>query len=87
MLSIRGDILAKNVFHRLEYKYVLSLEQYNSIINKIKEVLKEDEHGSTTIQSLYFDTPNYRLIRQSIEKPAFKEKLRLRSYGLLKKDK
>lgn len=86
MLSIRGDILAKNVFHRLEYKYVLSLEQYNSIINKIKEVLKEDEHGSTTIQSLYFDTPNYRLIRQSIEKPAFKEKLRLRSYGLLKKD-
>ena len=78
--------MAKNVFHRLEYKYVVSLEQYNSIINKIKEVLKEDEHGSTTIQSLYFDTPNYRLIRESIEKPTFKEKLRLRSYGLLKKD-
>ena len=78
--------MAKNVFHRLEYKYVLSLEQYNSIINNIKEVLKEDEHGSTTIQSLYFDTPNYRLIRESVEKPAFKEKLRLRSYGLLKKD-
>ena len=76
--------MAKNVFHRLEYKYILTLDQYEAIIQEIKSKLKEDEHGKTTIQSLYFDTPNYRLIRESIEKPLFKEKLRLRSYGLLK---
>ena len=77
--------MAKNVFHRLEYKYVVTSDQYASIIETIKEHLKEDDHGATTIQSLYFDTPNYRLIRESIEKPLFKEKLRLRSYGLVGK--
>lgn len=62
---------------------MLTFDQYSAIIDIIKSRLKEDEHGSTTIQSLYFDTPNYRLIRESIEKPTFKEKLRLRSYGLV----
>lgn len=75
--------MAKNVFHRLEYKYILTKEQYDSIIDIIKEKLDVDEYGKTTIQSLYFDTPNYRLIRESIQKPMFKEKLRLRSYGLV----
>lgn len=79
--------MAKNVFHRLEYKYVVTLEQYNNIIDEIKKYVKEDEYGKTTIQSLYFDTPNFRLIRESIEKPEFKEKIRLRSYGLVNSDK
>lgn len=39
-----------------------------------------DEYGRTTIRNLYFDTDNYRLIRRSIDKPAYKEKLRVRSY-------
>ena len=39
-----------------------------------------DQYGRTTIRNIYFDTDNYRLIRHSIEKPAYKEKLRLRSY-------
>lgn len=75
--------MAKNVFHRLEYKYVLTQTKYDSIINIIKEKLEVDFFGNATIQSLYFDTPNYRLIRESIEKPMFKEKLRLRSYGIV----
>lgn len=78
--------MAKNVFHRLEFKYILSLEQYNAVISTIRETMNHDEYGDKTIQSLYFDTPNYRLIRESIEKPDFKEKLRLRSYGLIGKD-
>ena len=40
-----------------------------------------DKYGRATIRNIYFDTENYRLIRRSIEKPAYKEKLRLRSYG------
>ncbi|MBP5092268.1 MAG: polyphosphate polymerase domain-containing protein, partial [Bacilli bacterium] len=43
---------------------------------------KIDKYGITSIASLYYDTPDYRLIRTSIEKPPFKEKIRLRSYGL-----
>lgn len=78
--------MAKNVFHRLEFKYILNLEQYNTIISEIRENMDHDTYGDKTIQSLYFDTPNYRLIRESIEKPDFKEKLRLRSYGLVNKE-
>ncbi len=78
--------MAKNVFHRLEFKYILNLEQYNAIISEIRENMDHDTYGDKTIQSLYFDTQNYRLIRESIEKPDFKEKLRLRSYGLVNKE-
>ena len=78
--------MVKNVFHRLEFKYILNLEQYNAIISEIRENMDHDAYGDKTIQSLYFDTPNYRLIRESIEKPDFKEKLRLRSYGLVNKE-
>ena len=44
--------------------------------------MEVDEFGLTSIASLYYDTPSYELIRRSIEKPPFKEKIRLRSYGL-----
>ena len=42
--------------------------------------MESDRYGRTTIRNIYFDTDNYRLIRRSIEKPAYKEKLRIRSY-------
>ena len=40
-----------------------------------------DRYGRTTIRNIYFDTDDYRLIRRSFEKPAYKEKLRVRSYS------
>ncbi len=46
--------------------------------------MKIDQYGQTSIASIYYDTPDYRLIRTSIEKPPYKEKIRLRSYGLSK---
>lgn len=39
-----------------------------------------DGYGRTTIRNIYFDTENYRLIRRSVDKPVYKEKLRVRSY-------
>ena len=45
-----------------------------------------DEHGESTICNIYYDTPDFRLIRRSLEKPVYKEKLRLRSYGTASKD-
>lgn len=70
------------VFQRYELKYVLTPEQYAAVIARTSANLRPDEYGRTTIQSLYYDTDDFRLIRRSIEKPEYKEKLRLRSYGL-----
>lgn len=70
------------VMKRYEIKYLLSPEQTEFFKEKVKGHMEVDEYGLTSIASLYYDTPNYRLIRTSIEKPKFKEKVRLRSYGL-----
>ena len=78
--------MSQCVFKRYELKYVLTKEQYQIVLNKIKEYLALDKYGEVTIQSLYYDTDNYRLIRNSIERPIYKEKIRLRSYGLATKD-
>lgn len=74
------------VFKRYELKYILSSDQYDSLLNTIKDNMRADEHGRNSIQSLYYDTDDYLLIRRSIEKPEYKEKLRLRSYGLANED-
>ncbi|MBQ4565205.1 MAG: polyphosphate polymerase domain-containing protein [Oscillospiraceae bacterium] len=72
------------VFRRYEIKYLLSEAQYAALLPAIQAHMEPDRHGLTTIQNLYFDTEQYRLIRRSIEKPVYKEKLRLRSYGSAK---
>ena len=70
------------VMKRYELKYYLNSDQLEFFKNKISEHMKIDKYGLTSIASLYFDTPDFRLINRSIEKPKYKEKLRLRSYGL-----
>ena len=69
---------------RYEYKYILNKSQLAYLKQSIKDKMSIDQYGLTSIASIYFDTPDYRLIRNSIEKPPFKEKIRLRSYGLSK---
>ena len=44
--------------------------------------MQVDEYGWSTICNIYFDTPSYDMIRRSLDKPLYKEKLRLRSYGI-----
>lgn len=68
------------VFKRYELKFLLDLEQKQRILEAVEPYMALDQYGRTTIRNLYFDTDSYRLIRRSIEKPAYKEKLRLRSY-------
>lgn len=74
------------VMKRYELKYCLTKEQVQYFKEKVLEHMKIDKYGLTTISSIYFDTPNYSLINRSIEKPAYKEKIRLRSYGLAKEN-
>lgn len=75
-----------SVMKRYELKYVLSKQQVEIFKAKILERMKVDQYGLTTIASIYYDTPGYTLITRSIEKPLYKEKIRLRSYGLAKGD-
>ena len=67
---------------RYELKYLLSGEQTNYLRERLKGHMEIDSYGKTSIASLYYDTPTYQLIRTSVEKPPFKEKIRLRSYGI-----
>ena len=72
----------KTVFKRIETKYLLNDIQYRALLERIRHKAEVDEYGESSILNIYFDTPDYRLIRTSLEKPKYKEKLRLRSYGV-----
>lgn len=71
----------QSVFKRYELKYLLTTEQKERVLQAMEPYMKLDKYGRTTIRNLYFDTDNYLLIRRSIEKPVYKEKLRIRSYN------
>lgn len=74
------------IFKRYEMKYLLNRTQYRQITEAFEGRMKPDIHGKNTILSLYFDTPDDLLIRRSLEKPLYKEKLRVRSYGIADTD-
>lgn len=73
-------------FKRYEMKYLLTEEQKHAVLDGMKKYMKLDTYGRTTIRNLYFDTDTFRLIRRSLEKPAYKEKLRIRSYQKVTSD-
>lgn len=68
------------VFKRFELKYLLTSAQKDAILAAMEPYMALDQYGRTVIRNIYFDTDTYRLIRRSLEKPAYKEKLRIRSY-------
>ena len=70
----------QTTFERYEIKYLLTAQQKMEILQTIAPYMKLDSYGRTTIRNIYYDTDTYRLIRRSLEKPAYKEKLRIRSY-------
>jgi hypothetical protein len=72
----------QTVFKRYELKYMLTLEQKEMILQVMSPYMSLDIYGRSTIRNIYFDDDSYRLIRRSIERPAYKEKLRVRSYDL-----
>ena len=76
----------KDVFKRTELKYLLTQAQYDAIQARIKDYFVPDEFFKSDICSIYCDTPDFLLARRSIEKPDYKEKLRIRSYGVVKEN-
>ena len=71
----------ETVFQRYEFKYLLTRGQQARLLSAAGARLRPDEYSHSSIRNLYLDTPDFRLIRRSLEKPVYKEKLRLRSYG------
>ena len=78
--------MAVTVMQRYEMKYLLNSGQTDYLRRRLEGHMRLDGYGLTSIASLYYDTPEARLIRESLEKPEFKEKIRLRSYGLAEDD-
>ncbi|MCR5826558.1 MAG: polyphosphate polymerase domain-containing protein [Oscillospiraceae bacterium] len=72
----------QSCFKRCEKKYMLTQEQYRAMMLGMAFRMRPDEHPRYTIGNVYYDTDNYALIRASLEKPVYKEKLRVRSYGV-----
>ena len=70
------------VFKRYEEKYLITSEQFNELIKIVSERIAPDSFGEYLVQNLYFDTENWDVIRSSINKPYYKEKLRLRCYNI-----
>lgn len=76
----------QTVFKRYEVKYLISYTQQQLIKRRMSDYMDCDEYGKSTVCNIYFDTPSFLLIRRSLEKPVYKEKLRLRSYGVATSD-
>ena len=71
-----------NSFVRFEKKFLLNREEYDVLSSLLLEKTVPDRHGESTVCNIYYDTSTHLLIRRSLEKPVYKEKFRLRSYGL-----
>lgn len=68
-------------FSRYEAKFFMTPAQQAAIMPCLEEHLSVDSYGNHTISNIFFDTPLYDVTRASIEKPVYKEKLRVRAYG------
>ena len=76
-----GDSIISS-FQRYEVKYFLTPEQRASLMPVLEAHFQMDEYGLHTISNLYYDTDNYEITRNSIDRPVYKEKLRVRAYGI-----
>lgn len=76
----------QSVFKRYELKYIISEDERAELFDSIKDKITCDKYPSSTVRNIYFDTDSFRLIRRSIDKPTYKEKLRIRSYSQIQSD-
>jgi len=82
--------MSDSSFNRIEKKYVISINQYNSLKAAVIANLNIDDNsseGEYNVSNIYYDTIDSLIIKKSVSKPKFKEKLRLRAYGHVSDDK
>ena len=82
--------MAIEVFNRYEHKYILDRATYRQVIEIMDMHMELDKYNAGlkpyTIANIYYDTADDYLIRKSLSKPVYKEKLRLRAYGVPDRD-
>jgi len=76
----------QSIFKRYEKKYLVTREQYAALENVLSRNMEPDQFGEYLVQNLYYDTDRWDVIRESIEKTVYKEKMRLRCYGELSRE-
>ena len=80
------NIVATEVFNRYEKKYIVDTKTFLALQERLLEYMEPDEYNRNnetySLCNIYYDTPDSLLIRNSLDKPKYKEKLRLRSYGI-----
>lgn len=81
-VSGSAEGLESSVFTRVEKKYLITSRQLDALTPVLLEHMHGDKYGLSTVCSMYFDTPDMRIIRASIDAKTYKEKLRLRCYGV-----
>lgn len=69
-------------FKRYEKKYIIDRRTYSQLLPELEKYFTADKYGKSLISNIYYDTPDRLLIRNSVEKPVYKEKMRIRSYGV-----
>lgn len=79
MAKVKVDV--GTLFERHENKYSMNPGTYRELAARLAPYMEQDEYGLHTIHTIYYDTEDYAIIRHSLDKPSFKVKLRLRSYG------
>ncbi len=75
----------RQIFRRIEEKYLITKEQHDFLLKKIDNFIEKDEYFESTICNIYFDSASNDLLIRSIDKPLYKMKIRLRSYGIPRK--
>ncbi|OXS54267.1 molecular chaperone [Cohnella sp. CIP 111063] len=82
--------MAIEVFNRYENKYLMDTKAFYGIYNRLMEYMELDAHNRNdkfySISNLYYDTDHHTLIRDSLSKPKYREKLRIRAYGVPEPD-
>ena len=73
-------------FKRFEKKFIITREQYERLMPSILNYMDADAYcidgKSYNLVNLYFDDDDDSIIRESVRKPKYKEKLRIRSYDV-----
>lgn len=72
---------SNNIFQRVEEKYFMDKKTKDLFFNNIKKYIDKDKYYESEILSIYFDNDNKDIVRRSLDKPIYKDKIRLRSYG------
>lgn len=75
--------MAIEIFTRKEQKYLITVQQYDALVDQMKLHMRPDKNGQNgyyTVTSLYFDNADHTIYYETKNKLKFRQKLRLRVY-------